>query len=295
MKNYTVLRHAKLKTFGNIASSLSHLFRERKTENAIAEKKVLNIHKITTNVDDALAKYKERLKGIKIRKNAVLGLEYLMTASAEWFDNSTREQRNEFYKKSYVFLKEKYGHENIINFSVHNDETTPHVSAFVVPITKNGKLSARQFIGERKFLIQDQTDFALSVEHLGLKRGQRGSAAKHTTIKEFYDSIQADDIDITSENSQKIALMLKKKQFELEQNKANKKNLDAVHDHLVTLEREIFRGLTDENIEELSARADQMRIENEIQQQIVAEEQLKVTKAIEDKHTENNTVKRYRE
>uniref|UniRef100_UPI002265EDA3 plasmid recombination protein n=1 Tax=Klebsiella michiganensis TaxID=1134687 RepID=UPI002265EDA3 len=37
------------------------------------------------------------------------------------------------------WLAEKYGRENILVSSIHLDEKTPHMSAFVVPITKDGR------------------------------------------------------------------------------------------------------------------------------------------------------------
>ena len=54
---------------------------------------------------------------------------------------------------------------------VHRDEATPHLSAFVVPLTQDGRLSAKEFIGGRSKMRDDQSTYAESVKKLGLERG----------------------------------------------------------------------------------------------------------------------------
>ena len=71
------------------------------------------------------------------------------------------------------WLKDKHGSENVVGLSIHRDETTPHLVAYVVPIDEKGNLNARHFLGGRNKLSQIQTDFAEHVKGLGLKRGLR--------------------------------------------------------------------------------------------------------------------------
>jgi DNA primase len=185
---YAILRTAKLSTKGNIAASLAHAFRTRETPNAD--------HKLTPensidfdfaqNPDDALAMLDKRLATVKtVRKNAVLVIEYLITHSPEYREN------NKYFSDALNWIKERHGAENVIASVIHRDETTPHLSVFVVPIDKNGKLNARQYLGGRQKLSEMQTDFAEKVgKKYGLKRGIERSGAKHTTIKEFYARVQ---------------------------------------------------------------------------------------------------------
>ncbi|EBH4029513.1 plasmid recombination enzyme, partial [Salmonella enterica] len=84
----------------------------------------------------------------------------------------------------------KYGAENIVTASIHRDETSPHLSAFVVPMTADGRLSAKEFIGNRSKMTADQTSFAKAVQHLGLERGIERSKATHTSIKQHYAAIE---------------------------------------------------------------------------------------------------------
>ncbi|WP_425307124.1 plasmid recombination protein, partial [Escherichia coli] len=51
---------------------------------------------------------------------------------------------------------------------VHRDEATPHLSAFVVPLTQDGRLSAKEFIGGGAKKGGDQSTHAGSVKKMGL-------------------------------------------------------------------------------------------------------------------------------
>ncbi|WP_223952241.1 plasmid recombination protein, partial [Aeromonas hydrophila] len=73
--------------------------------------------------------------------------------------------------------------------SIHLDEKTPHMSAFVVPLTKDGRLSAKEFIGNRTKMSNDQSSYAEAVKHLGLVRGIEGSKATHKRIKAHYNAL----------------------------------------------------------------------------------------------------------
>ena len=185
---FAIMRCKKIKTAGGVASSLQHCFRERETHNADPERLSENKHGVADSVDSAMGKMRERLPE-KRRKDAVLMVEYMMTASPEWFAGATKEDKKDFFNKSFSWLCDKYGRENVIVATIHNDETTPHMSAFVTPVTKDGRLSAKEFIGNKKKMSDDQTSYAEKVESLGLKRGVKGSKAKHQTIRQYYEKL----------------------------------------------------------------------------------------------------------
>jgi hypothetical protein len=71
----------------------------------------------------------------------------------------------------------------------------------VVPITKDKRLSAKEFIGTREKLRDDQTSFADLMEDLGLQRGVKRSKARHTTIREYYTNLN----QTKASNEQKMA------------------------------------------------------------------------------------------
>lgn len=185
---YAIMRAKKLKTFGNVAASLQHCFRDRETPNADTERTHHNQHFAAHSTDSAMGKLRDRLPE-KRRKDAVLAVEYVMTASPEWWKTASESQQQAFFQKSMAWLEAKYGKENIFVATVHHDETSPHLSAFVVPVTADGRLSAKDFIGDRKKMAADQTSFAQAVAPLGLERGIAGSNATHQTIRDYYTGL----------------------------------------------------------------------------------------------------------
>lgn len=77
----------------------------------------------------------------KIRKDAV---RYLV-ARANMPDYSQRspEERDEWVRRVRGFFADKYGEDNVVDVRWHFDQTTPHLHLTVVPITKDGRLAAK--------------------------------------------------------------------------------------------------------------------------------------------------------
>lgn len=187
---FAIMRCKKLASMGSAAASLQHCYRERETHNADENRTPDNQHFAAKSTDEAMGKLRELLPD-KYRKDAVLAVEYVMTASPEWWGNASKQEQDDFFKQSRDWLANKYGEDRIITSTVHRDETSPHLSAFVVPLTKDGRLSAKEFIGGRNQMSQDQTTFAKAVKHLGLERGIENSKAKHTTIQSYYARVNS--------------------------------------------------------------------------------------------------------
>ncbi|MQU29691.1 plasmid recombination enzyme, partial [Pseudomonas helleri] len=147
-----------------------------------------NQHLAAKSTDEAMGKLRDLLPE-KRRKDAVLAVEYVMTASPEWFAQATPEQEKAFFQRSLQWLADKYGVDRIVTASIHRDEATPHLSAFVVPLTQDKRLSAKEFIGSRDKMRADQTSYAGCVADLGLERGIEGSKATHQTIQQHYAAV----------------------------------------------------------------------------------------------------------
>ncbi|MBF8695138.1 MobV family relaxase [Pseudomonas fulva] len=186
---YAIMRAKKLASMGSVAASMQHCYRERETHNADQERTPDNQHLVAKSTDEAMGKLRALLPE-KRRKDAVLAVEYVMTASPEWFATATPEQEKAFFQRSVQWLADKYGADRIITASIHRDEATPHLSAFVVPLTKDRRLSAKEFIGSRDKMRADQTSYAGRVADLGLERGIEGSKATHQTIQQHYAAIK---------------------------------------------------------------------------------------------------------
>lgn len=148
---YCILRAEKLTSFGSIIGSAKHTFREIPTPNADASRTHLNK---TLGAQDAAAvraAIETRLPA-KRRKDAVLAIEYLVTASPEWFRTAPTKQQNAYFGAAVRWLEARHGKTNIVCVNMQLDETSPHLVAYVVPLTKDGRLSAKDFLGGRKVL-----------------------------------------------------------------------------------------------------------------------------------------------
>jgi predicted DNA binding CopG/RHH family protein len=198
------MRCAKLKTMGSVASSMQHNFREQKTPNADAERTPQNEHLGASTTTEAMELLRENLPE-KRRKDAVVAIEYLFTTSPEWAESAPEGAQKAFFAKSMQWLQNKYGASNVLVATIQRDETTPHLSAFVTPITSDGRLSAKEFIGNRTKMSQDQTTFAEAVKDIGLQRGVKGSKSKHQSIRKYYENVnRADKAHIKPDKLQDI-------------------------------------------------------------------------------------------
>lgn len=110
--------------------------------------------------------------GAKTRANSVLALDTLYTASPKFFQGKTNQQNDDFFKDCLQFHQEHFGH--IISAVIHYDETTPHLHVVSVPLTKDGRLSARDVIGNKSKMSKTQDSFFEQVGRgYGLERGMQ--------------------------------------------------------------------------------------------------------------------------
>lgn len=186
--HFAILRTAKLKSLGNVSASLSHTYRTRETPNADPSRADQNEHSHATPAE-VLQAFKERLPN-KRRKDAVLGIEYFVSASPEWFKGRDRAFVDGYFAQSLAWLRERHGEENVVGWSIHCDESSPHLVAYVVP-RDGDTLNAKKWLGGRAALSRMQSDFAEKVaRHHELERGIEGSRAHHQSIKDFYAQIE---------------------------------------------------------------------------------------------------------
>ena len=139
-----------------------------------------NFHLVKPN-----GKYREeanrliRENGCKARKDSVRMVETLITASPEFFAGKKPREVREFFEYALTFLKTKQAEETIVSAVVHVDEKTPHMHLCFVPLTEDGRLSAKEIVGNKKKLTQWQDRFW---EHMVKKYPdlERGESASET-------------------------------------------------------------------------------------------------------------------
>lgn len=111
-----------------------------------------------------------RAAGAKSRSNSVLALDTIYTASPEFFQGKANAENDKFFQDCLKFHESRFGH--IISAVVHYDETTPHLHVISVPLTKDGRLSARDVIGNKAKMSKTQDQFFEQVgRNYGLARG----------------------------------------------------------------------------------------------------------------------------
>lgn len=117
----------------------------------------------------------------KIRKDAVKAIEYIFTSDNQKMNEifSNEEIYKSWMRDNKKFVSDIYGEENIVSMHIHADETSCHCEVVVVPITKDGRLSAKDFVNGKKDLSNQQTKYAEIMEKYGMDRGVKGSTAKH--------------------------------------------------------------------------------------------------------------------
>lgn len=188
MPTFAILRTQKLKSAVSVHRSLKHAFREQDTPNADPQRSPDNTHMGANSVAGGMAAFRARLPE-KHRKDAVLAIEYLITASPEAMQSRDRGAQDAYFRDALEWLREKHGGVNVVYAGIHRDETTPHMYAFVVPRVGE-KLNCRAFLGGSKALADMQTDFAKRVgKKHGLERGLEGSKARHTSIGQYYGRV----------------------------------------------------------------------------------------------------------
>lgn len=187
--DYVILRHTKLKSYGEIGGSLDHTYRLIDTPNSDSSRLNLNEHDFNKKTD-VVQSIKNRVdQRIKERPDNVLCVEYLVTASPDWSGWGT-DKETEFFNLQKERLIKKWGTENVISTHIHRDETTPHMIVYIVPFDEEKKvLNCKKWLDGRKLLQEEQTEAAEIVKHLGLSRGIKNSKAEHRTIKQHYEIV----------------------------------------------------------------------------------------------------------
>ena len=115
--------------------------------------------------------------GCRTRSDSVRVVEALFTASPKFFKGKNREEIRAFFQEALVFLTEHQPRETIISAVVHMDEQTPHMHLSFVPLTADGRLSAKEIVGNKKKLTWWQDEFwkHMVKKYPELERGESAS------------------------------------------------------------------------------------------------------------------------
>jgi hypothetical protein len=190
VNNFAILRFEKLNNEGAIAASSGHMMRTRPTLNADPTKSGGN--RILLGSTDPAADVKGRVAdAVSRRSNSVLTIEVLASASPEWFDGATKAQKQKWARSTTDWLVATFGEENVVHLQIHVDETTPHITGFIVPVDdKSGRLNTAKWLDGSAKLAKLQDGYAAALAPIGITRGLEGSDASHTTMRQLHGAMR---------------------------------------------------------------------------------------------------------
>ena len=131
-----------------------------------------------------------------IRKDAVATVGVVCSASSEFFENKSKAESVQYFKNCKEFFENKVGKENIVCTKIHFDEKTPHMHLYFVPLTSDGRLSAKE-VCNREFLRDMQRELPLYLQEKGhdVERGLEDSTNEHISKKKYEINLQRAEID----------------------------------------------------------------------------------------------------
>ena len=143
----------------------------------------------------------------RVRKDSVRVVEALVTASPEFFKGKSRSEVKAYFEYALKFLESKQSPDTFLSAVVHMDEKTPHLHLCFVPLTADGRLSAKEIIGNRKNLVKWQDEFwqHMVKQYPELERGESASQTgrEHIPPRLFKEMTQ-----LTKQKEQLDALLV---------------------------------------------------------------------------------------
>jgi hypothetical protein len=198
---YAVLRvdRRKAKAMAAIAASSAHTMREKPTPNADPQ----GTAPIVMHLAGGKTPYqaaRHLLDGAERRnRDTVLCREIVLSASPSYF-RPGREHIGGAYEAGKVkawataslsWAKRQWP-DQLASFILHLDEMTVHAHLLVVPRVKSAagvwKLNSKALF-DRERLRELQTSYGEAMAPLGIRRGEPGSQAQHSEVRQFYGAV----------------------------------------------------------------------------------------------------------
>lgn len=180
-----------------------------------------------------------------VRKDAVVVCNFIVTSDNETMNALGTDRQREFFQDSVKWFSDRYGADRVLNATVHMDETTPHLHIGVMPITQDGRLSAKAIFTKTE-MKAIQTEFARDVgEKYGLERGIEGSERTHLSEARFKEQKALEMANEHGAIAQELQIIAEDCKQELSEATRSletvKQELSAMQDRKDTLQGEIER------------------------------------------------------
>lgn len=180
-----------------------------------------------------------------VRKDAVVVCNFIVTSDNETMNALGADRQREFFQDSVKWFSDRYGADRVLNATVHMDETTPHLHIGVMPITQDGRLSAKAIFTKTE-MKAIQTEFAHDVgEKYGLERGVEGSERTHLSEARFKEQKALEMANEHGAIAQELQIIAEDCKQELSEATRSletvKQELSTMQDRKGTLQGEIER------------------------------------------------------
>lgn len=178
---YGILRFAKYKG-PEISNIEAH--NERKKEKYASNPDIDNSRRnLNYHFIEPVGKYRAESNrlieeyGCRTRKDSVRVVEVLITATPEFFKGKKKSEIRAYFQTALEFIEKYQDSETILSAVVHMDEKTPHMHLSFVPITQDGRLCAKEILGNKKKLTWWQDEFwkHMVKKYPDLERGESAS------------------------------------------------------------------------------------------------------------------------
>ncbi len=247
------------------------------------------------------ARCAEVMNGRKMQKqtNVVVSCAYTLP---EYFYDKPADEQRKCFDAVYRFIQDRYGKENVIDGVVHNDETTPHMTVYTVPVTTSRKtgnitVSSASLCTQKEFNtfhkdLESYMEKAFGVKGLALNGRTKGNFTleelkERTRVKEGQDK-RAEELDKRekgldakiqeAEDAKKEQVLLKAK-VEAEKQQVDRDKADFEAEKKA--ERE---ALEDEksSLESQKKEIEQLKEQNKIEAQKIAQAREEVFEVLEE-------------
>ncbi len=163
-----------------------------------------------------------------VRKDAVHMCGIIISSDKAFFDHLNADETRRFFEEAAKYLTDFVGKENVISAMVHMDEKTPHMHFLHVPVTKDGRLCAKD-IYTKAALKQLQDELPKHLQKCGfqIERGveqQNGSAKKHLDTREFKQ--QQEMFNLLQSEAENLRQAIKNMDARLEEQKQTEAEVD---------------------------------------------------------------------
>ena len=190
MSNYAIMRFQKYKvgSVANVERHQNHRERlsnrkhpERENQNRTWKR---NDETMTQTIKKAI-KEQERETGRKVRKDANVLCEFVLTFSPEMEDKINLPI---WVQANFNWIKETFGKGKLIRADLNCDETTIHIHCFVIMTDEQGRFNSSRFFNKKSQVIALQDSYAEKMAPFGLARGESKeiTQARHQTLHEWH-------------------------------------------------------------------------------------------------------------